>query len=598
MPPRPERTPLILPKNASLRQVGLHLASQYALGMGEKYGPDYQTFQDFFDSIDARYSEEYQRDRNNPLDKKEAQEFDPKIQFLDQRDKSPTWATYLSNLRLRRSGLEMRIKGLAEAMNAGNAERAERILKSLSSELEYFARDYTNYRTSAGNHLINQHPELYAFDRLWGEGDFQKGKEVEQVLDNARKAGPEKGDSPVPEEEKKPIWGDLSQQPQKEAEDDGIEIFNINEAYLEQERAKSNGERFKARTAKEVYTPGKESYEGLLGYYAEQAKQADPVETEELLSKALTVAQFRREGREFDREQIEIQAEILRDSSGFLAMSTNRKYMREVLSKPHQIDKALETYQTEQAAAERKTAAPKSYDEYLRRHTWPNVPEGREEEYLAKSIAAHRLASNGVPFNLEEIRSDASVIQKQGSFRVMTTQSMNQKPAAENLRRWLHRENLQPASHALATLRKQKLAANAVEPKNRNQKSWAGYRRMHTQENVPANASAKEKRLLLAKAAVALRGMADDQTFSVKTARKQAEKLMKNKYFLAATKDPKRVDEILRTGRVTAIFEDMADVRKHVVARKNPTADVSIPTYQGQDRSVPLQPEEKPVMSI
>lgn len=583
----------IVPKNATLEQAALHLAAQMARGMrpGGKYGPDYQTFLDFFDSIQARTEEERLRDENNVTDSSEIEEKNRR----DRKDKSATWYDHLSSLYNRRSGLTIRFNGLAEALNNGDAPRAQRILKNLATELGYFAQEYANYRVSAGRTLINQHPELHRFTELWENGEFREGKEVEQVLNSALEAAAQAGDSSVPEQERKPIQANLPEEAMPEDELD--QTFNINEFQIQNERKKEDRQRFQARVTKPVYRPGEDSYEGVLGECSQRARGAMREGLEKLMAKALTAAQFRREGRPFDLIEIENAADDLQFSYGFSAMVQNTSYMKEALNKPEQINKTLDTFLREQKLAMEGRPKRQSYDEYLRRHTWPNVPEGRETEYLAKAIAAHRLASNGTPFDLNEIRSDAKLIEKQASFRQMTTTQGRHKDAEANVRRWLYRDNLQPASHTLSELRKQKIRANQTEPKDKNVKSWAGYRRMHSKQNVPANASLAEKRLYLAKAAVAVRGMADDESFSVKAARKQAEKLMKNKYFLAATQDPEKVSRILESGKITEIFGEMSTARREMLGLKKPLADVSVPSYQGLENSN-KQPLEKGSMSF
>ena len=91
--------------------------------------------------------------------------------------------------------------------------------------------------------------------------------------------------------------------------------------------------------------------------------------------------------------------------------------------------------------------------------------------------------------------------------------------------------------------------------------------------------------------------MADDQPFSVKAARKQAERLMKNKYFLAATQDPEKVSRILESGKITEIFGEMSTARREMLGLKKPLADVSVPSYQGLENSN-KQPLEKGSMSF
>ena len=584
----------IVPKNATLEQAALHLAAQMARGMrpGGKNGPDYQIYQDFFESIKARTAEEQKRAMNNVKDINSIKVENRR----DRKDKSASWYDRLNTLYSCRSGLFIRFKTLAEALNGGDAPRAKKILNNLVKELGSFSQEYADYMASAGKTLINQHPELYRFTELWENGAFLEGKEVEKVLNSALEAASAEGDSPAPQKERKPIEAKLPEEKQPEDEQD--QIFNINEFLIQKEREKTEeSERFAAHVTRNVYKPGKNSYESVLGECALKAQKAERDELEKLMAEALTAAQFRRENKNFDRTEIKNAAEDLQYSDGFAAMVQNTAYMKEALSKPEKFNETLDTFRREQKLEQQGKPARKSYDEYLRRHTWPNVPEGRETEYLAKAIAAHRLASNGTPFDLSEIRSDAKLIEKQTSFQELTTEPLHDIAAEKNVVRWLHRDNLRPASHELADLRRKKIEANGQEPKNKRVKSWAGYRRMHTGENVPANASPAEKRLYLAKAAVAIRGMADDQKFSVKTARKQAEKLMKNKYFLAATKDPAKVSRMLEEGNVTKIFGDMADARRELLGLEKPTADVSILSKQGRENSL-KQPVEQGSVSI
>ena len=120
---------------------------------------------------------------------------------------------------------------------------------------------------------------------------------------------------------------------------------------------------------------------------------------------------------------------------------------------------------------------------------------------------------------------------------------------------------------------------------------------MHTGQNIPVNATPAQKRLYLAKAAIAVRGMAEDQPFSVKAARKQAERLMKNKYFQAATKDPEKVSRILESGKIIDIFGEMSTARRELLVRKKPVADVSVPSYQGR-QNPDKQPTEPRSLGI
>lgn len=583
----------IVPKNATVEQAGLHLAAQLARGMRKngKIGPDYQLYLDFFDSIQARTEEERLRDSRN-ASKNDALQEDRR---LPRKDQSPTWYARVAALQSRRAGLDMRIRGLAEALNKGDAQKAKTVLSSLTKELGFFAQEYANYMASAGPELLNRHPELQRFTELWENGSFQEGKEVEQVLNSALEAASKEGESTLPEEERKPIAAEPARE---EAPEDELEQnFNINEFQIEKERKKKAGERFQAHITHDVYSPGWHSYEGILGDCAEKARGAQRERLGRLLAIALTAAQFRRDGVPLDEIHIKNTAEDLEFSDGFAAMAQNTAYIKDVLSKPERINETLDTFLRERKLEQEGKPERQSYDEYLRRHTWPNVPEGREKEYLAKAIAAHRLASSGTPFDLNEIRSDAKLIEKQSSFKQMTEEESHRSKGEANVRRWLYRENLQPASQELALRRRYKIRVNQKEPQDRTIKSWAGYRRMHTGQNIPVNATPAQKRLYLAKAAIAVRGMADDQPFSVKAARKQAERLMKNKYFQAATKDPEKVSRILESGKITDIFEEMSTARRELLGRKKPAADVSVPSYQGR-QNPDKQPTEPGSLGI
>ena len=588
MPPAQKPLP-IEPKNASMEQAALHIAAQMARGMrpGGKNGPDYQLLVDFFDSIHARADEERRRDANNQDKNKEIEEGNR----LKPSEQSPTRGKVVERLYQYRSSLNIRLQGLAKALNDGDAEKAKKILGHVVNELKRFAADYAAYKETAGQDLNNRHPELHRFTKFWENGEYREGKEVEKVLNSALEAAPQKGESTAPEEakEKKPIQAAIPE----EAEPEDAPL-NINDFYIENERKQAEGQRFKARVTRDVYTAGKSSYEGVLGTCEAKAKTSG-ADLQSLLATALAAAKLRREGKPFDMVAVENEAEELRYGAGFPAMAQNPSYIREVLSRPEEIDQALDTYQREKEIEAEGGQRKRGYDEYLRLHTWPNVPAGKETEYLAKAIAAHRLAANGNPFDLETIRSDAKQIRKQASFKELTTMGFGKTNGPATVRRWLNRESLQPASHELERQRQNRIRNNKLDAPDK--KTWAGYRRMHTKENVPAGASPEEKRKMLAKAVIGVLGMTEDETFSVKAARKAADKLMKNKYFLAVTKDPEKVSKLLETGKVTQVFDDMAAARRSVLFKKNPDAEISRPVYQGQEGPT-KKPKEKPIMSI
>ena len=101
----------IKPKNASLEQAALHIAAQMARGMrpGGKNGADYQIYVDFFESIRARADEERRRDANN---RSRAEDI-PENNRLKQSEQSLSRGRLVGKLYERRSGLDIRFKGLA-----------------------------------------------------------------------------------------------------------------------------------------------------------------------------------------------------------------------------------------------------------------------------------------------------------------------------------------------------------------------------------------------------------------------------------------------------------------------------------------------------
>ena len=366
--------------------------------------------------------------------------------------------------------------------------------------------------------------------------------------------------------------------------DEDVPVFRINDQIIHTQREARTLNQQRRYT--DVYAPENGSYEGVLGICEQKWKNREkkPVSGEELLATSLAAAQLRRDGAPFKMADVKKRAEEILDEPAFSAMTQNEGFVSDCMSDPRKMDDVLKIYEKEARALNKPEKGEKSYEGYLRRHTWPNVPEGKEQEYLAKAVAAHRLREHGTPFDLSVVREEADKLFKQTAFQRLTEEDPR---ADEKVTRWLHEENLGIADKSVQDLRRSLRSKNSKEPSDPNVKSWAGYRRMHTKENVPQNATHEQTRLYLAKAMVAVRGMSDDKPFNLKAARKAAAMLVKNKYFKEITKDPQKLSEVLASGKVTHLFGKMADARRKALDDLNEMKEL-----QEQRKSIAPRKEE------
>ncbi len=528
------------------RDTKMALQLAYQLGQLQKtgkYGPEAQAFYDFIDAVttygpQARENEALLRQK----------EWDARNKRRGMGERSMTRGQLLDRMGGYQNSLLFKLEQLGKSLHEGNYEKAKSQLPHVLRDMDYFAVDYERYKNAMPDLVLND-PVLEKFDRLYQEGEFRQGEELQDQLEH-----PEK---------RKPIQA--QEEPGKaEIIEDEFEPLNINEQVIETQRR--NMQLNTGRRYTNLYEAGASSYEGILGKCKKDAG-ADLADLNSLLAKALAAQQLRQEAAPFSKNSLTERTQEIQNSPGFPAMIKNKQFVEDCLSQPEKMDRTLKLYEQENKAAQRTGAVPKSYSEYFRLHSWPNVQPGREKEYLAKCIAANRLQMNQTPFDLETIRQDAEAIQNQASFQQMTKKGTQAETAEERVRRWLHKDEIVVADITLRDLRNSKLKKNMQEP-DRTRKTWAGYRRMHTGENVPANAGREEKRLNLAKAMVAIRGMADDKPFSVKAARKAAAALVKNPYFRAITRDPEKVTQVLASGKVVDLFEEMANARKQALQAK------------------------------
>ena len=525
------------------------IALQLAYQLGQvtktgKYGPEAQAFYDFIDAV-TTYGP--QARENEALHRQKV--WDARNEKRGKAERSMTRGQLLDRMGSYQTSLLFKLEQLGKSLHAGDYEKAKAQLPHVLRDLDHFASDYEKYKNAMPDLVLND-PVLEKFDRLYQEGAFRQGGELQDQLEH-----PEKRKSMQEQE---------APEKAQENEDELDRPLNINDEVIETQRQKmqlNTGRRFT-----NVYAAETSSYEGILGKCQKDAGK-DQADVNALLAMALAAQQLRQEAAPFSKIALTERAQEIQSSPGFPAMIKNKQFVAASLNLPEKMDRTLRLYEQENKAAQRNQTAPMSYSEYLRLHSWPNVPQGREKEYLAKCIAASRLQMNKTPFDLDTVRKDADSIQKQTSFQELTKTGTQAEAAEDRVNRWLHSDELFAADITLRDLRNRKLKENMQEP-DRTRKSWAGYRRMHTGENVPANANREEKRLNLAKAMVAIRGMVDDKPFTVKAARKAAAALMKNPYFQAITRDPEKVSQVLASGKVVDMFEEMANARKQALQAK------------------------------
>ena len=539
-----------MPKPEQINEFLLQIA--YDLSMVKKtgkYGPAGQQFYDFIDAVttDGPKALENEAKRQSELSENDL----PK---RDKKDKTMSRGQRLNRMAGYQNGLLFKLEKLGDVLQEGNYERANNMLPKVAAELDRFTSDYDKLKEAVPE-LIQNEPVYHKFDKLFTEQtEFPLGRQLKDRLEGRNLEQPLE----IPEEPKEFVFGN------KDYADNEIPVFQINDAVIETQRRK-----FQLNTArqyKNLYDPNAQTYAGALGACSRDSKK-DGASVNDLLATALAAARLKQQGAVYSKKALKDETETVKSSPAFPAMTGNRRFVMDALDKPDKFDRVLKAYERESKALEAPTGS-KSYQEYLRRHSWPNVPEGKETEYLAKCISARRLQANGTPFDLGTIRQDAQDIQKQYSFKELTTVDSNKETADERVRRWLHDENIVAADVTLKDRRSQRIKRNSREPEDPTKKSWAGYRRMHTKENVPQNADAEAKRLCLAKAMISIRGMADDKPFSVKAARKAAAALVKNPYFRAITKDPEKVNAALGSGKISGLFDEMANARKRALQAK------------------------------
>ncbi len=560
-----------------------------------QYGPEGQKFFDFLDAMTTYGPHALENERK--LQQQNAGHDLPKRS----KDEKSASRGQLMNTMGDYQSMIFKLEKLGESLHEHKFDSAKNMLPILRSEMLDFYNDYTRFK-EAMPEMITNDPVLWQFDQLFADGDCPVGKAFNDKL-NGREAElpveeePQAKADPPAGPEVLPEYGPMTREQAKKAKEDELkkkaeegaalleeylasEPLQINNQTIENQRNQNQlntGRKYTARFAQ-----GTTSYEGILGQcQADLGK--DGKNPKALLATALAAAKLRKQGEPFSNKTLKKQAELLSQTPGFAAMTKNRRFVADTVDNPEKIDRALALYERENRAAQRKSPAPQSYSEYLRLHSWPNVPEGREKEYLAKLIAARRLQDHKTPFDKELIRKDAAAIQQQVSFNEIVTEGTQAESGKDRTRRWLHEDEVAAADVTLQDKRKERMQQNMVEA-DRTRKSWAGYRRMHTAENVPENASAEEKRLNLAKAMIAIRGMVDDKPFSVKAARKAAALLVKNPHFRTVTQDPEKVDKVLKSGRVVDLFEEMAVARRKALYEKQEQQQKALGT--GESRSL------------
>ena len=528
---------------------------QIAYDLGQKnqnreIGPMGQMFTDFLkvaskDGTQTLKQEEArQKETRNDLEKR------PK------NERSRTRGQRLERMASYQHGFLIKLKTLGDALHAGDYVRAKKMLPIVAKEMDHFSSDYDQLK-KAMPELFTDEIAYAAFDRLMtGEERFPLGEQLQDRLDGKNLDRP----LVIPATPKKFVLEERKYEP-----NEVVPTLQINEEIYETRRQKD--QLYATRQHHNVFEPNVDTYDSVLGECMHNIGE-DGESADELLARALAAARLRKQGVPYDKKVLADEADKIETSPAFPVMTSHRGFVLDTLKKPLKIDRALTIYEQESKYIQSVPKGPKNYSEYLRLHTWPNVPEGKEKEYLAKCISATRLQRIKMPFDLETIRKDAADIQKQYSFREMTTEQFGPEEPDARVRRWLHSDEIVVADITLQDKRNTRIIENSKEPQDQNQKSWAGYRRMHTQQNVPVNASDKEKRMYLAKAMVAVRGMAGDKPFSVKAARKAAEVLAKNPHFRAITKDPQRVNEALASGEVSGLFDEMLEARKRALQAK------------------------------
>lgn len=540
-----------MPKPEQINEFILQIA--YDLSMMKKtgkYGPAGQKFYDFIDAVTTDGPKALENEA-----KRQSETSENDLPKRDRKDKSMSRGQRLNRMAGYQNGLLFKLEKLGDVLQECNYERANKMLSHVAAELDHFSSDYDKFKEAVPE-LIENEPVYYKFDKLFTEKtEFPLGKQLKEKLEGKNLDQPLE----IPEEPKEFVFEN------KQYDDNDVPVFQINDAVIETQR--KNFQLNTAREYKNLYDPNANTYAGALGACSRDSKK-DGASINDLLARALAAARLKKQGAEYSKKALNEETEKIKNSPAFPAMTGNRRFVMDALEKPDEFDRVLKAYERESKAVKKAPTGPKSYSEYFRRHTWPNVPEGKEKEYLAKCISAARLKSNGTPFDLDTIRKDARDIQKQYSFKELTTADTGKETADKKVRRWLHDENIVVADVTLRDHRSRRIINNSIEPNDPTKKSWAGYRRMHTKEYVPQNASAEAKRLCLAKAMISIRGMADDKPFSVKTARNAAAALAKNPYFRAITRDPAKVDRALESGKIAGLFDEMADARKQALQAK------------------------------
>lgn len=513
------------------------------LSRGEKpgqTGPEGQKFLDFLQAMDVLGKQGME----NEAKMKHA--LPANVERRNLANRSMTRGQLMTRMGSYKKSLLPKLRKLGASLQKEDYEQVKAQLPGILRDIDHFAFDYERYRKAFAGDLIYNDPVLQRFDELWNEGELPEG---ERLLNRVNELNVERD-----EEEKAGEGVDAEEKP-----------IQINELIIDTQRKRQQLNT--GRTFSEVYNPEVQSYEGVMGQCRDEAG-TDAAEPEELLARALAAAALRKQGAPYSAERLQKKIDQIQESKAFKSLIQNDFFILSSLKKPEHFDRVLELYEQEQKGW--APSGPKSYESYLRLHTWPRVPPNKETEYLSKCIAASRLQEQGVPFDLEAIHEDAKQIQEQPAFHSLITVGSWAELGWQLQSRWLHRDEVAVAGHVLQAKRKSLLQAN-LQKDLPDRKSWAGYRRMHVGEMVPANASAADKRLCLAKALVAIRSMADDKPFNLKQARKAAKQLTKNRYFVAATRDINAVSEALRSGKLTKYFEDMANLRKQSLQARQPS---------------------------
>ena len=548
MPWKPELKEKTPEQKLSDRKLILQMAYDLGSFKGmDRFGPEGQKLFDFLYAVGNYGDQAIEGEQKRQKDSR-SEDDGPIVKRQKSKDEY-TRGEVLKELGDYNTSLYFKLTSLAGSLHAGDYEKAKKQLPFIEKDLDDFSRTYQMYKESMPE-MIQKDPVLLKFDKLWEERNCPVGEQLLDRLDGKNLDQPLE----IPEEPK-----EFNFTENESVKEEDVPVFQINDEVIQAQRA--DNKLNQPRHYRDVYAPGKDSYEAVLGNCENQWKKREfePVSGKDLLATALAAAQLRKEGAPFNLANVKTRAGEILNEPAFSAMTQNEDFVSDCLEDPRMMDDALKVYEKEAKAQRMPETGEKSYEGYLRRHTWPNVPEGKEREYLAKAIAARRLREHGTPFDLAVIREEANNLSKQTAFRRLTEEATR---ADENVRRWLHEDKLDIGDMTIQHLRRSLRAKNSKEPHDPNVKSWAGYRRMHTGENVPQNASLEEKRLYLAKAMVAVRGMSDDKPFSLKAARKAAAVLVKNKYFREITRDPQKLSEVLAADKVTSMFGKMTDARR------------------------------------